>query len=147
MSKRAQESTSKEGSAVAKPRPMNLVSRNLLSAKKNPPQDSSASHSLGNQELDQSCVSSNVRQLVRDNDQDPKAHTPEWQQDDHPLWSTRKLVRSGGSASSASIRKLERGGDGQIEMTRLVFHNLQSRRRYFCKSVQDFAAKRRQYST
>ena len=27
MSKRAQESTSKEGSAVAKPRPMNLVSR------------------------------------------------------------------------------------------------------------------------
>ena len=33
MSKGAQESTSKEGSAVAKPRPMNLVSRNLLSAK------------------------------------------------------------------------------------------------------------------
>ena len=30
-----------EGSAVAKPRPMNLVSRNLLIAKKDPPQDSS----------------------------------------------------------------------------------------------------------
>ena len=34
MSKRAHESSSKEGSAVAKPRPMNLVSRNLVSAKK-----------------------------------------------------------------------------------------------------------------
>ena len=48
MSKRVQESTAKEGSAVAKPTPMNWVSRNLLSAKKNPPQDSSASNSLGN---------------------------------------------------------------------------------------------------
>ena len=35
MSKRAQESKAKEGPAVAKPRPMSLVSRNLLSAKKN----------------------------------------------------------------------------------------------------------------
>ena len=64
-SKRAQESTSKEGSAVAKPRPMNLVSRNFLSAKKNLPQDSSDSNSSGNQELDQSCVSSSVRKLTR----------------------------------------------------------------------------------
>ena len=60
MSKRAQESTAKEVSAVAKPKPtptpMNLVSRNLLSAKKGPPQDSSDSNSPGNQELDQSCV-------------------------------------------------------------------------------------------
>ena len=36
MSKRSQESTSKEGSAVTKPRPMHLVSRNFLSVKKNP---------------------------------------------------------------------------------------------------------------
>ena len=57
MPKRAQESTSKEGSAVAKPRPMNLVSRNLLSPKKTSPQESSASNSPGNQELDQSYVS------------------------------------------------------------------------------------------
>ena len=56
MSKRAQESISKEGLAVAKPRPMNWVSRNLLTAKKDPPQDSSDPNSLGNQELDQSCV-------------------------------------------------------------------------------------------
>ena len=51
MSKRAQESTSEEGSAVAKPRPMNLVSRNLLSGMKTPPQDSSASNSSVNQEF------------------------------------------------------------------------------------------------
>ena len=57
MSKRVQESQAKEGSAVAKPTPMNLVSRNLLSAKENSPQDSSASNSLKNQGLDQSYVS------------------------------------------------------------------------------------------
>ena len=34
MSKRVQEGTSGEGSAVSKPRPMNLVARNFLSAKK-----------------------------------------------------------------------------------------------------------------
>ena len=39
MSKRAQESTSKEGSAMAKARPMDVVSRNLPSVKKDPPQD------------------------------------------------------------------------------------------------------------
>ena len=37
MSKRAQGSTAKEGSAVAKPRPMSLVSRNLLKAKQTSP--------------------------------------------------------------------------------------------------------------
>ena len=77
MSKRAQESTSKDGSAVAKPGPMNLVSRNLLSAKKTPPQDSSASNSPENQELDQSYVSSSVRKLVRNNIQDPTAYSQE----------------------------------------------------------------------
>ena len=43
-SKRVQETTPKEGSAVAKPRPMNLVSKNLMS------------DSPGNRGLDQSCV-------------------------------------------------------------------------------------------
>ena len=65
MSKRAQESTSKEVSAVAKPRPMNFVSRNLLSAKKDPSHDSSDPNSLENQELDQSCVSWSARKLTR----------------------------------------------------------------------------------
>ena len=46
ISKRVQESTLKEGSAVAKPRPMNLVSENLLSAKKDPPQDLGDPNSL-----------------------------------------------------------------------------------------------------
>ena len=82
MSKRDQESTSKQGSAVAKPRPMNLVSRNFLSAKKTPPQDSSASSSLGNQELDQSCVSPSVRQLKRNSNQVPTAYSQERRRDD-----------------------------------------------------------------
>ena len=113
MSKRAQESTLEEGSAVAKPRPMDFVSRILLSAKK-PPQDPNASNSLGNQELDQSCVSSSVRLLLRNSNQDPTAYSQEWRQDDTLSSSTRELVRSGQSASSASIRKLQRGDDFQI---------------------------------
>ena len=79
MSKRAQESTAQEGSAVAKPRPMKLVSR---SAKKTPPQDSSASSSLGCQEFDQSFVTPSARKLVRNNNQDPTAHSQERGQDD-----------------------------------------------------------------
>ena len=43
MSKRGQEGTSRGGSATAKPRPMNLVSHNLLSTRKNSPQDMSDS--------------------------------------------------------------------------------------------------------
>ena len=82
MSKRVQESTAKECSAVAKPRLMNLVSRNLLSALETPPQDSSASNSPGNQELDQSYVSPGVRTLMRNSNQDPTAYSQERRQDD-----------------------------------------------------------------
>ena len=60
-----------EGSQVAKPRPMNLVSRNLLIAKKDPPQDSSDPNSIRNQELDQSSVSSSGRKLTRNINQNP----------------------------------------------------------------------------
>ena len=44
VSKRGQEGSSREGSAMAKPRPMNLVSYNLLSSKKNSLQDVSDSN-------------------------------------------------------------------------------------------------------
>ena len=75
--KRAQESTAKEGSAAAKPRPMSWVSRTLLSAKKTSPKDSGASNSPGNQELDRRSVSGSARKLARDNNQDPTAHSQE----------------------------------------------------------------------
>ena len=119
MSKRAQENTAKEGSAVAKPGPMSLVSRNLT------PQDSSATNSPGNQELDQSYVSLFVRKLVRNNNQDPTAYSQERRQDDTLSSGTRKPVRSGESANSTSTRKLVRGDDSKIERTRLTFHNMQ----------------------
>ena len=80
MSKRAQESTSKEGSALAKP--MNLVSRNLLSAEKDPPQDSGNSNSPGLQEMDQSCVSSSGKKPTRNINQNPTTYSQERQQDD-----------------------------------------------------------------
>ena len=139
MSKRAQESTAEKGSAVAKPRPMSLVSRSLLSAKKTSPQDPSASNSPGNQELDRSSAG----KLVRDNNQDPTAHSQERRQDDTLSWSTRKLVRSGESASSGSTRKLVRGDDHQIESTRLEFHNMQISDHRDLEKV----FKRHQYST
>ena len=75
MSKRGWESTSKEGSAVAKPRPMNLESRNLLNAKKDPPQDSSDPNSPGDEELDQSCVSSSGRKLTPIINKNPREAT------------------------------------------------------------------------
>ena len=135
MSKRARESTAKEGSAVAKLRPMSLVSRNLLSAKRTPPQDSSASNSPGNQELDQSDVSSSVSKLERNNNQDPTAYSPERRQDDALSSSSRELMQSREPASSASIRKLVRGDDTQIERTRLEIHSMQiSDHRYLEKS-------------
>ena len=105
MSKRAQESTSEEGSAVAKPRPTSFVSRNLLSAKKSLSQDSSASNSPGNQEFDQSYVSSSVRKLVRNNNQDQTAYSQVRRQDDTLSSGTRKLVRSDESVSSASTQR------------------------------------------
>ena len=85
-----------EGSAVAKSRPMNLVSRILLTAKKDPPQDSSDPNSIRNQKLDQSCVSS----------------------------SGRKLTRRDEPSSSARASKLERGEDIQIGRSKMEFHNV-----------------------
>ena len=79
MSKRAQESTAEEGLAVAKPRPTNLVSRNLLSVKKDPPEDLGDSNSPENQKLDQSCFSSSGKKLTRNINQNPTMYAPERQ--------------------------------------------------------------------
>ena len=82
MSKRVQESILKEVSAVAKPRQMNLVSRNFLGAKKDLPQDLSNLSSPVNQELDQSCVSSRDRKMTRNSNPNPTVYSQERQQDD-----------------------------------------------------------------
>ena len=66
------------------------------------------SNSPENQGLGQSYVSSSVRKLVRNSNQDPTAYSQERRQDDTLSSSTRKLVRSGESASSLSTRKLVR---------------------------------------
>ena len=123
-SKRAQECTSKEGTAVAKPRPVNLVSRYLLSAKKDPPQDLSDPNSLVNQEFDQSCVSSG-RKLTRNINPNPIMYSQERQQDDTQSSSTRNLERRDEPSSSAHARKLERGEDIPIGRSKMEFHNMQ----------------------
>ena len=66
MSKRSQEGTSKEGSAMTKPGPMNLVSRNLLSTKKDSLQDMSDSNSPLNAKVEHGGVSAFVWKLTRD---------------------------------------------------------------------------------
>ena len=125
MSKRAQQSISKEGSAVAKPRPMNLVLRNLLSAKENPPQDSSDSNSPGNQELDQSGVSSSGRKLTRNINQNPTSYSQQRQQDDtQSSTCTRKLERRDEPSKSASARQIERGRDIRICRSKMEIHNM-----------------------
>ena len=125
MSKRAQEGTSKEGSAVAVLRPMNLVSRNLLSAKKTTLQDSSASNSPENQEFDQSCVSSSGGKLTRNINQDPTMYSQERQQDDTESSSSSKLGRRDKSSNSARSRKQERGEDIQTGRSKMDFHKIQ----------------------
>ena len=121
MSTRAQESMSKEGS-VAKPRPMNLVSRNLLSAKKTPPQDSSASHSMGNQELDQSYVSPSGSKLTRNSNQDQASYSQEGQRDEMTL----NLPATGNWGGVVNLQAQPApGNDIQIGRTRLEFHKKQ----------------------
>ena len=126
MSKRAQESTSKEESAVAKPGPMNLVSRNLLTAKKDPLQDSSDSKEPGNQELDRSCVSSSGRKLTRNINQNPTIYSQERQQGNAQPSSTKKQRRRDESSNSARAKKLSaRGKDNQFGKSKLHFRNMQ----------------------
>ena len=104
---------------VAKPRPMNLVSRNLPSA------DSSDPNFLVNQEADQSCVSSSGRKLTRNINQNTTMYSQEKQQDDTQSSSTTKLGRRDELSSSASARKQERGEDIQIGRSQMEFHSMQ----------------------
>ena len=71
MSKRVQESTLKEGSAVAKQRPMNLVSKNLLSAKKDPPRDLGDPNSLGNQDFGSELCFSSRKEIAAQHEPEP----------------------------------------------------------------------------
>ena len=130
MSKRAQESTAKEGPAVAKPR--------LLSAKTIPSaRFESASNSPGESNvgselcfIERTCA----KQQPRPNSIFSRAATR--------CHSIFEQVRSGESESSASTRKQVRCDDRQIERTRLKFHNIQiSDHRYLEESLQEPAAK------
>ena len=108
MSKRAQESKTEEGPAEAKPRPLSLVSRNLLSVKQTSSVHSGAWNRPGHQKLDVSSLSRGTGKPVRDS-QDPTMRSQEWQQDDNPFRGARKLVRSGACESSGSTGKPVRG--------------------------------------
>ena len=76
MSKRAQEGISREGSAMAKPRPMNLVSHNLFSTRNKSPQNP------GNAKAEQGGVSSGTWKQIRDTSQNPAVYSQVRQQED-----------------------------------------------------------------
>ena len=104
MSKRGQEATSSEGSAMAKPgpmipakaktTPMNLVLHDPLSARKNPPQDLSYPVNPGNAKEEQGGVPISVRKLMRNTSRDPIEYSQvgrqENAQDADPLKTRRQ---------------------------------------------------------
>ena len=91
-SKRGQEGTSEESSpmaksrsmmsAIAKPRPMSLVSHSLLSERNNSSRNLSDSSNPGDAEVDQGGVSSSVGKLTRDTSQNPAEQSQVTQQED-----------------------------------------------------------------
>ena len=107
ISKRVQESPLKNGSAVTKPRPMNLVSKNLLSVKKDSSQELSDQTSPGNQELDQSGVLVRSWKLLRDTNQNPTMNCQERQEGDAQSFSTWKQGVPGNSAREGRITNSE----------------------------------------
>ena len=106
MSKRASERKTAEGPAVAKPRSVCLVSRNLLSAKQTPSVDSGASQGRNS-------VLVSTGKLA------------EWQKDDNPFLGTGKRVRRGVCERSVGTVKLVRGIENQLVRTRLDYHSIQ----------------------
>ena len=121
-------------SKVAKPRPMNLVSKDLLSAQKDPPHDSTiAWNSPGTEELDQKGVLARSRKLLRDTNRNHQMYSQQRQQGDAQSFSTWKKGRRDESSNSARAGKLSvRGEDNQFGKSKFHFHNMQiSHYRYF----------------
>ena len=91
MSKRGQEGIPGEGSAMAKPksmnlvmakpRPANLVPHNVLSMKRSSPQELSESNKPGNAQTGQGSVLTGIWEQRRDTDRNPAEHSQVWQQE------------------------------------------------------------------
>ena len=131
MSKGVQEGTSKEGSAMAKPRPMNLVSRNLLSPRKDSPQDMSSSSNPVNAKTEQGDV-----EQMRNTSQDPAMHSQVRQQEDTEHVSSWKQEARNDFSDSSGIWKQTRGVDTNMnsimkisnyQYAAKVFQNLKNR--------------------
>ena len=121
MSKRSQEDTFKGGSAMTKPRP--LIWRNLLSTRKDSPQDMSHSKCPVNAEVEHGCVSAGVRKLTRDTSQNPAMYSHVKQQDDTQYASTWKQERRCDFSDSAALGTQVQGVDTQIDKSRMKFRN------------------------
>ena len=94
---------------MAKPRPMNLVSRNLLSARNDTPQDMSNSSNPVNSKTEQCDVSSGIWKQMRNTSQDPAMHSQVRQQEDNEHVSTWNQEARNDFSDSSGIWKQMRG--------------------------------------
>ena len=124
LSKRVQESNLKEGSAVAKPKSMNL---NLSSMRKIPSQEVRDPNSLGNQSLDQSGVPARSwNQSAWATDDGPTMYSQERQQNDAQTSNTRKQGRRNeSSAQPAAGNSLRKGEVHPFGRRTPEFHTMQ----------------------
>ena len=111
MAKRVQESTSEEVSAVAKPRPINLVSRSFLSTKKLLRKIRVLRTAWGIKNWLRVMFHPALRNSRETATKTQQRILKERQQDDTQFSSHRKLGRSGEPPNSASTRQLEGGDD------------------------------------
>ena len=135
MSKRGQEGTSGEGSAMAKPRSMNLVmakprlvylvSHNLLSTRMNYPQDLSDSNNPVNAIAVQGGVSTSVGQLTRDTSQNSAEDSQVRQQENTQNANTWKQEKRSDSSDSTSVGQLTRGMDTHMNKPKMECRNMQ----------------------
>ena len=125
MSKRGQEGTSGEGSAMAMPRLMNLVSHNLFKTRKNSPQDWSDSNNPMNATAEQGGVSTSVWKEMRNTNQNPAAHSQARQQEGTQNADTWKQEKRSDSSGSTSVWKQMLGVETHMNSSKMEFRNMQ----------------------
>ena len=150
MSKRGQEGNLGEGNpgegsamskpksinlVMAKPRPVNLVLHNTLSMKKSSAQELSDSNNLGRAQTGQRSVSISTWKLVRDTDQNPAEHSQVWKQESTQIAESWKQEEKSESSHSTSTGKLVRGVDSHKRRSETELRNMKIPSRHYLEKV------------
>ena len=145
MLKRGQEGIPGEGSAIwkpksmnlvmAKPRPTNLVPHNVLSMKRSPPQELSDSNNPGNAQTGQRSVLTGIWKQRRDTGRNPAEHSQVWQQDGSQIAESWKQEKKSESSHSTGTKKLVRGVDPHKNRSETKFRNMKIPSRHYLKKI------------